>query len=354
VFVDDDGTAYLISAARVNYDLHIYRLTDDYLDVDELVHVFAGDHREAPAVFQRNGVYFLVTSGASGWNPNQQRYATATNFPDGPWSNWTNVGDATGFGSQTTFVLEITGTEGTAYLYMGDRWAPPWGGTPNDSHYVWLPLDFPSDTQLAMSWYPQLRIDTAAGTVEGVPGSGDGGRFTSTFVNAKSGKCVDVPGGSGTDGTRLIQWGCWGGSNQSFNFRPLYPDGALGAVASAANGKCWDIPSQNTSPGAPLTQWGCWGGSNQTFNLRKVGDTDYYQIVASHSRLCLQVEDGSTEDHARIVQGACADLSDYTEPLGVIASNPGKGGGKATAIAAITAEMVDEHGSQLWEIPGKP
>jgi hypothetical protein len=48
LFVDSDGTGYLISAADVNYDLNVYRLTPDYLAIDELVHVFDGYHREAP------------------------------------------------------------------------------------------------------------------------------------------------------------------------------------------------------------------------------------------------------------------------------------------------------------------
>src|SRR5690606_25866745 len=62
-FVDDDGTGYMISAADENYDLHIYRLAPDYTNVAALVHMWDGDHREAPALFKRNGVYFMLTSG---------------------------------------------------------------------------------------------------------------------------------------------------------------------------------------------------------------------------------------------------------------------------------------------------
>lgn len=167
VFVDDDGAGYLISAANENYDLHIYRLTDDYLDVEELLYSFDGDHREAPAVFERDGVYFLVTSGATGWDPNQAQYATTTDFPSGSWSEWRNVGDGTTYDSQSTYVLEISGSQETSYMYMGDRWAGATGGTPNESGYVWLPLRFPSDESLAMDWSPEITIDTEAGTVEG-------------------------------------------------------------------------------------------------------------------------------------------------------------------------------------------
>ena len=42
-----------------------------------------------------------------------------------------------------------------------------WGGPVNDSQYVWLPIAFPSATSMSMSWYPQITIDAATGTVTG-------------------------------------------------------------------------------------------------------------------------------------------------------------------------------------------
>jgi len=75
LFQDDDGTAYFISAARDNADLHIYRLSDDYLSIDEHVKtLWPGQYREAPAMIKREGIYFLVTSGCTGWTPNQAKY----------------------------------------------------------------------------------------------------------------------------------------------------------------------------------------------------------------------------------------------------------------------------------------
>ena len=35
---------------------------------------WVGSQREAAAMFKRNGVYFIVTSGATGWTPNQMKY----------------------------------------------------------------------------------------------------------------------------------------------------------------------------------------------------------------------------------------------------------------------------------------
>ena len=95
----------MVSAANENYDLHIYRLTADYTGVASLVaNPWHGGYREAPALFKRGGVYFMLTSAATGWNPNQQQYATATSIA-GPWTAMANVGDSTAFGSQTAYVL---------------------------------------------------------------------------------------------------------------------------------------------------------------------------------------------------------------------------------------------------------
>lgn len=37
-----------------------------------------------------------------------------------------------------------------------------------------------------------------------------------TVVNKATGQCLDVFGGSTASGAKLIQWGCHGGTNQTF------------------------------------------------------------------------------------------------------------------------------------------
>ncbi|WP_026925306.1 RICIN domain-containing protein [Glycomyces arizonensis] len=297
VFVDDDGTGYLISAANENYDLHIYRLTDDYLGVEELLYSFDGDHREAPAIFKRNGVYFLVTSGATGWNPNQAQYATTTSFPTG-WSGWQNFGNGTTYNSQSTYVLEVAGSQQTSYMYMGDRWAGATGGTPNESTYVWLPLRFPSNNTLAMDWYSQITIDTATGVVEG---AGGGGQVTD-IVNRNSGKCVDVVNGSTADGAEIIQYDCHGGANQQWMLQDA--GGGYYQIISQASGKCLDIDGASTSNSARAIQWPCNGQTNQQWEVRDAGG-GHVELVARHSGKCLDVIDSSTANGTRLQQYDC-------------------------------------------------
>ena len=72
LFQEEDGTAYFISASRDNADLHVYRLSDDYMNVEALIHrLWQGEFREAPAVTKIGDTYCMLTSYCTGWIPNQ-------------------------------------------------------------------------------------------------------------------------------------------------------------------------------------------------------------------------------------------------------------------------------------------
>lgn len=141
LYLDDDGEAYFISASRDNADLKIYRLTADFLNVDEeLRTLFQNEHREAPAVLKRNGKYIMLTSECTGWAPNQGGYSVADKI-DGRWTINENFGDETTFRSQPAFIL--TPGDGRC-LYFADRW----GGSGEKyftSTYVVLEIKFDAD-----------------------------------------------------------------------------------------------------------------------------------------------------------------------------------------------------------------
>lgn len=292
---DGGGAAYMISAADENRDLQIYRLTSDYRQVASLVGNFWNDAtREAPAMFKRNGVYFLLTSGTSGWNPNQAKYATATSI-SGPWSGWTDVGDSTTFGSQPAYVLPVQGTSGTSYLYMGDRWAGAWSGPVNDSRYVWLPITFPSSTSMSLSWYPTITVDAAAGTVTGDPAT------YYRISNRNSGKVMDVVSSSQANSAEVKQYTWNSGGNQKWEFRSA-GDGYFQIIAQHS-GKCLDVASASTGDGANVIQYTCGSGTNQQWQWVATGS--YYQLRARHSAKCLDVVSANTADGADIQQYTC-------------------------------------------------
>ncbi|GAA2497047.1 RICIN domain-containing protein [Streptomyces longisporus] len=289
-FVDTDGTAYMVSAANENYDLHIYRLTADYTGIASLVaNPWPGGHREAPALFKRGGVYFMLTSAATGWNPNQQQYATATSI-SGPWTSMTNVGDSTAYGSQTAYVLPIQGTSGTSYLYMGDRWGNSFGGTVNDSRYVWLPLTFPSSTSMAMSWSPELTVDTAAGTVTGTSAT------YHTLIARHSGKCADVTSQSLWQGAQIKQYDCNGGNNQKYWFKSLgsgYYQLVVRNSSLCVQENASTVTQENCSGSATTQQW----------SLTTSGS--YVNVTSRASGQCLDVSGASTANSAAIITYTC-------------------------------------------------
>lgn len=130
VFQDEDGTGYLL--------IHhgpIYRLSDDYLSVDTMIANVKG-MGESPAMFKKNGMYYLLTSNLTSWERNDNYYFTATNIA-GPWKKqglFCPEGTLT-WNSQSTFALMLP--DGTP-MYMGDRWSYPHQASA--ATYVWMPM----------------------------------------------------------------------------------------------------------------------------------------------------------------------------------------------------------------------
>jgi beta-galactosidase len=144
LYQDDDGKAYLIYSSRENFDLRVAQLTDDYRSVTSHDVMIFSEHREAPAIFKRNGTYYLITSACTGWKPNQARLHVSKSI-FGPWQN---AGDPmrgtkaeTTFDGQSTFILPAPGHKGQ-FVFMADRWYPNDLG---NSPHIWLPIKFEND-----------------------------------------------------------------------------------------------------------------------------------------------------------------------------------------------------------------
>ncbi|MFC8094565.1 RICIN domain-containing protein [Streptomyces sp. NPDC057301] len=298
LFKDDDGTAYQITSANSNADLHIYRLNADYTGYDRLVaNPWVYGYREAPALFKRDGVYFMLTSGNSGWAPNQQKYATADSIA-GPWTQMKDIGNQDAYRSQTAFVLPVQGTSGTSYLYMGDRWGNSMNGTVNDSQYVWLPLLFPTRTTMVLPWYPQVDIDTAAGTITGV-----GGGPYYTIVVRHSAECLDVPDYSASDHTGVVQYPCNTRINQQWRVEDA--GGGYVRILAQHSGKCLEVAGASVEDRAFVNQNRCLAtAAHQQWRIEDQGG-GYHRFVARHSGKCLDVQAASTANDARLIQWPC-------------------------------------------------
>ena len=127
----DENNAYFISASNDNFDLHVYRLSDDYLRAEKMVNkLFVGQLREAPAVFKKGERYYMLSSYCTGWQPNQCKYSYSSSI-EGEWSELIDIGNYNTYHSQPSFVLPIHND----FYYFGDCW----GGTDwediKDFHY---------------------------------------------------------------------------------------------------------------------------------------------------------------------------------------------------------------------------
>ncbi|KAL5706772.1 hypothetical protein ACHQM5_024895 [Ranunculus cassubicifolius] len=175
IFKDDDNTAYLVYSSEDNSELHIGPLREDYLDVTPVMRrILVGQHREAPALFKYESTYYMITSGCTGWAPNEARAHAAESIM-GPWEAMGNpciggnkVSRDTTFFSQSTFVLPLSRLPGF-YIFMADRWNP---AELNNSRYVWLPLTiggaadkpldynfgFPLWSRVSIFWHRSWRL----------------------------------------------------------------------------------------------------------------------------------------------------------------------------------------------------
>ncbi|HEX9059380.1 MAG TPA: RICIN domain-containing protein [Clostridia bacterium] len=295
VFVDTDGKAYFISSSNENMDLNLYELTPDYKKIASLkAKLFAGSQREAPCLIKRNGYYYLITSGCTGWTPNQAKYAYSRSLSNG-WSSLSNLGNSTTYNSQPAYILPIQGSNGTTYLYTGDRWAGAWSGKVNDSEYVWLPLVFKSDTSLELPFYSSIKIDAATGSIT----EDLGNAACYKVVNENSGKVLDIA--STSSGAKIMQQTDNGGQSQKWYFADV-GSGYI-KITNAKSGLTMDVSDESKEDGGSVIQWTSTGGNNQQWSLSN-SSNGYYKIINRNSGKLLDVTKQSTEDGAFIQQWA--------------------------------------------------
>ena len=155
LFVDDDEVCYQICSSEDNQTLHINRLTEDYLKPDgTFKRCFVGESREAPALFKYNNNYYMLTSGCTGWDPNQAELAVAKDI----MGDWTTIGNpCTGndadktFYGQSTFVIPVNAVNGE-FIACFDMWKKK---DLADSRYIWLPVKINRNTgSIKIPWMP--------------------------------------------------------------------------------------------------------------------------------------------------------------------------------------------------------
>jgi len=159
LFVASDGTAYHIHSSESNQTLHVSELNDDYTGfTGRYSRVLPGKANEAPALFEKDGLFYMISSACTGWKPNPARSAVAKH-PFGPWEDLGNPcrGDEqqnkTTFHSQSTHIIPVAGKD-DVFIYMGDRWTPE---NAIDGRYIWLPIEF-EDNKPVIKWHDEWNL----------------------------------------------------------------------------------------------------------------------------------------------------------------------------------------------------
>ena len=137
-----------------------------------------------------------------------------------------------------------------------------------------------------------LSMTAVVGTL-GVVGVTNALAATTGAITGLGGKCLDLTGGSTTNGTLPQLWTCVAGStNQSWT---VADNGSI-----QAKGKCLDVAGNSVTNGAAVHVWDCydtvatqkWTVSNGT-------------IVNTASGKCLDVKDNNTADGAKLQIWTC-------------------------------------------------
>ncbi|WP_169978188.1 arabinofuranosidase catalytic domain-containing protein [Microbispora sp. H10836] len=113
------------------------------------------------------------------------------------------------------------------------------------------------------------------------------------IVGGQSGRCVDVPNSSTTNGTQVQLWDCSGGTMQRWTY-------TSGKQLQVYGNKCLDAYGQGTANGTQVIIWDCNGQANQQWNINTNGT-----ITGVQSGLCLDANAAGTANGTKLILWSC-------------------------------------------------
>ncbi|MGC4854936.1 RICIN domain-containing protein [Micromonospora sp. DT4] len=123
--------------------------------------------------------------------------------------------------------------------------------------------------------------------------SGGGSQQGGQLVGGQSGRCVEVPNSSTTNGTQAQLWDCGGGSNQRWT-------STASKQLMVYGNKCLDASGAGTANGTQVIIWDCHGGANQQWNINANGT-----VTNGQSGLCLDANGAGSANGTKIILWAC-------------------------------------------------
>ncbi|NIK71906.1 hypothetical protein FHT67_005383 [Paenibacillus sp. BK720] len=309
IFTDSDGSTYITYTIDynniTNAGLQISKLSSDFMSIDSVTKTFAstGPYKEATTLFKTGSKYIMMASTTNGWKSSQTWCYSSTSM-SGTWTTpyvcATSPSSTNSFDTQIDQVLPIQGTQGTVYMYIGDRWNNFSGGSTGVGRNQWYPLTFDSNGNPVINGYSQWYIDPAAGTWSSAAPAGQvDTSLTYALVNGNSGKALGVTSNETTDGATLEQRSYTGAVSQSWKF----VDAGSGyyKILNVNSGKYIDISGASTADGAQGVQLPASSSTSQQWQLIDAGSGNYSVINRSSGKyLCISA--GATTDGAPVIQ----------------------------------------------------
>lgn len=159
VFVDDDGTGYLVftrytipGSGFCPCSIFIQQLAADYLTVTgSATDIGVPAISEAPSMTKQGSTYFILYAPTCPFGGSCQTYYKSASTPLGTWSAQTQI-NATSCGGQNALVSKLTIAGSPVYLYGSDIWNQDGasGGNGNANQglaaHFWIPLSIASGT----------------------------------------------------------------------------------------------------------------------------------------------------------------------------------------------------------------
>ncbi|MEU7588797.1 arabinofuranosidase catalytic domain-containing protein [Micromonospora sp. NPDC049230] len=112
-------------------------------------------------------------------------------------------------------------------------------------------------------------------------------------VGTPSGRCLEVPNSSTTNGTQTQLWDCNGAAGQTWTW-------TSSKQLQVYGNKCLDASGRGTTNGTQAIIWDCNGQNNQQWNVNSNGT-----ITGVQSGLCLDANGAATANGTKIILWAC-------------------------------------------------
>jgi len=161
LFIDDDNTAYLLSATNTNSDINIYKLDASWTKPITLVNTICkGLHRETPAIIKKDGEYYFFSSKASGWYPSQTMYTSTTDLA-GEWTPIREIGNNTTFDAQFNRISKV----GTSYGVWSYHWGAQRKYKTPDGNFPRISIAAFNNGYASMDYYRYLEFNDKYGII---------------------------------------------------------------------------------------------------------------------------------------------------------------------------------------------